>query len=210
VGTVKEARAINLSPDVARGDGDVVLAGRCAAGDQVACQELVDEHQRMVYALGFQLLGNHDEALDLSQEVFLRVFRTIGRFRGGAALRTWIYRIVVNTARNRQRWFQRHRRAYLVPLETYVEEHGDLVASRSTASPEFAFDRKEAERRLWDALAGLSLEQRTALVLRELHGMSYAEIGYALGVTTSAVKSRLSRAREALKRELTADSAIPE
>lgn len=199
---VKDARALDLSTDVGRIDGDVILADRCAAGDQQACRELVDEHRRMVFALGFQLLGNDDEALDLSQEVFLRVFRTIGRFRGGATLRTWIYRIVVNTARNRQRWFQRHRRGYLVPLDAYVEDHGDLIASAHAASPERAFDRKQAEQRLWGALAGLSLEQRTALVLRELHGMSYVEIAYALDISTSAVKSRLSRARETLRREL--------
>lgn len=199
---VKDARAIGLATDVGSTSADTVLAERCAAGDQQACQDLVDEHRGMVFGLGFQLLGNHDEALDLSQEVFLRVFRTIGRFRGGASLRTWIYRIVVNGARNRQRWFQRHRRAYLVPLDAYVETHGDPVASDHMASPERAFDRVEAGRKLWSALAGLSLEQRTALVLRELHGMSYAEVAYTLDVSTTAVKSRLSRARDTLRREL--------
>ena len=84
-----------------------------------------------------------------------------------------------------------------------MEDHGDPVADENGASPERALNRVEAGRRLWAGLARLSLEQRTALVLRELHGMSYVEVGYALGVTTSAVKSRLSRARETLRRELT-------
>lgn len=198
---MKQARVIGWSDAEVR-DDDVALARRCAVGDEEACRDLVDTHQRMVYALGHQLLGSHEEALDLSQEVFLRVFRTIGRFQGRASLRTWIYRIVVNGARNRRRWFQRHRRAYLVQLDAYVQEHGDLPAPGGSGSPERALDRKEQCQRLWRALARLPLEQRSAIVLRELHGMRYAEVAYSLGVTTSTVKSRLSRAREALRREL--------
>ena len=194
-----EVPSVSASPGTV---GDALLARRCGSGDQTACQELVDQYQRMVYALGCQLLGDHDEALDLSQEVFLRVFRTIGRFQGRAALRTWIYRIVINGARNRRRWYQRRRRAALVPLDVHVSEHGELPAPRAAASPEVALDRKEGERRLRRAMAELPLDQRSALILRELHGLSYKEIAYSLGVTPSAVKSRLSRARETLRREL--------
>ena len=182
--------------------GDVALARLCGSGDAAACEYLVDQYQQMVYALGCQLLSDPDEALDLSQEVFLRVFRTIGRFEGRAALKTWIYRIVINGARNRRRWYHRRRRAYLVPLDVHVSEHGELPSPRAAASPEVAFARKENERRLWQAIAGLSLEQRSALILREIHGLRYKEIAFSLGVTTSAVKSRLSRARETLRREL--------
>ena len=105
----------------------VGAGGRCAVGDEEACRDLVDTHQRMVYALGYQLLASHEEALDLSQEVFLRVFRTIGRFQARASLRTWIYRIVVNGARNRRRWFQRHRRAFDRSQECSSESFGPLV-----------------------------------------------------------------------------------
>ena len=87
----------------------------------MACTELVAEHQRMVFHLALHLLGDHDEALDLSQEVFLNVFRTIGRFRGQSALRTWIYRIVINQARNRQRWWRRRHRAEQVSLDERIE-----------------------------------------------------------------------------------------
>ena len=201
---MKEAQALGWPSDAAaRADsGEAVLAQRCAAGDQDACRALVEEHRRMVYALGFQLLGHHDEALDLSQEVFLRVFRTIGRFEGRATLRTWIYRIVVNGARNRQRWYRRHRRALQVPLDVHLDANGDPHATPSMSSPELAYDRKLVRGRLWTALAALPLEQRSALVLRELHGMRYSEIAFSLGISTSAVKSRLARARQALRREL--------
>ena len=94
------------------GGREAALIQRCAARDEDACAELVNEHQRMVYQLSLNLLGDHNEALDLSQEVFLRVFRTIHGFRGQSALRTWHYRIDVKQARNPLRWWRRrhHRR----------------------------------------------------------------------------------------------------
>src|SRR5678816_4067306 len=103
---VKNAGAIGWSEVDSR---EAALVERCVAGDDVACADLVAIHQRMVFGLALHLLGDRDEALELSQEVFLRVFRTLSTFRGQSALRTWIYRIVINQARNRQRWWRRHR-----------------------------------------------------------------------------------------------------
>ena len=125
----------------------------------------------MVYVLGYQLLGNHDEALELSQDVFLRVFRNIGRFQGRSTLRTWIYRIVINSARNRQRWWGRWR-ACVVSLESHIRSHGDPPAPATLASPEQALSQKELADRVWRALATLPLEQRSAIILRELHGIA--------------------------------------
>ena len=175
------------------------LAERCAAGDARACHELVQAHQRMVYHLALHLLGNPEDARDLSQDVFLTVFRSIHRFRGDSALQTWIYRIVVNQARNQQRWWRRRKRADQVSLEAVFV---DPPAPVATTSPERALDRKELRRRLWGAMARLPFEQRSAVVLRELHGMRYAEIAFSLGVSTAAVKSRLARARQTLRAEL--------
>src|SRR5688572_26324575 len=90
--SVKPVRAITWDEV---GGREAALIQRCAARDEDACAELVNEHQRMVYQLSMNLLGDHNEALDLSQEVFLRVFRTIQTFRGHSSLRTWIYRIVI-------------------------------------------------------------------------------------------------------------------
>ena len=175
------------------------LAERCAAGDRQAFQELVHGHQRMVYHLALQLLGNPEDARDLSQDVFLTVFRSIHRFRGDSALQTWIYRIAVNQARNQQRWWRRRKRSDQVSLETAFI---DPPAPAATASPERALDRKELRQRLWQAMRRLPFEQRSAVVLRELHGMRYAEIAFSLGVSTTAVKSRLARARQTLRAEL--------
>jgi RNA polymerase sigma-70 factor (ECF subfamily) len=177
------------------GGREAALIQRCAARDEDACAELVAEHQRMVYQLSLNLLSDHNEALDLSQEVFLRVFRTIHNFRGQSALRTWIYRIVVNQARNRQRWWRRRHRSQQVSLDEHIRDHGELPAPGDTGSP----DRGE---RIRTALDRLPFDQRTALVLREIDGLSYDEIGFSLGIAVGTVKSRLARAREALRAQL--------
>ena len=120
---MKHAGALGWA-DVAT--GEAALIERCAAGEQSACAELVSGHERMVFQLAYHILGDRDEALDLSQDVFLSVFRTIHKFRGQSALKTWIYRIVINHARNRQRWWRRRHKADQVSLDAHVAAHGEL------------------------------------------------------------------------------------
>jgi RNA polymerase sigma-70 factor (ECF subfamily) len=195
---VKQARVVSWS-DV--GGRESALVQRCAVGDEAACTELVAEHQRMVIQLAMNLLGDRDEALDLSQEVFLRVFRTIHRFRGQSSLRTWIYRIAVNQARNRHRFWRRRHRADQVSLDEHLAAHGDFI-SEGEATPERVLAQKELATRLQAALDRLPFDQRTAIVLREIDGLSYDEIAFSLGVAIGTVKSRLTRARQALRCEL--------
>jgi RNA polymerase sigma-70 factor, ECF subfamily len=197
--SVKPIRAITWTEV---GSRESALIQRCVARDEDACAELVSEHQRMVYQLSLNLLGDHNEALDLSQEVFLRVFRTLPGFRGQSALRTWIYRIVVNQARNRQRWWRRRFSAQQVSLDEHLRDHGDLPAQGQGGSPDHVFGRKELAERIRAALDTLPFEQKTALVLREIDGLSYEEIGFSLGIAVGTVKSRLARAREALRYQL--------
>jgi RNA polymerase sigma-70 factor, ECF subfamily len=197
--SVKPIRALTW-PDV--GGREAALVQRCAAGDEDACAALVDEHQRLVYQLALHLLGDHNEALDLSQEVFLRVFRTIHRFRGQSALRTWIYRIAINQARNRMRWWRRRRRGQQVSLDDHVRAPGELPSESATTSPERVYRQKEVAGRIWQALEALPFDQKTAIVLREIDGLSYDEIAFSLGVAVGTVKSRLARARESLRCEL--------
>jgi len=195
---VKNAGAISWS-DV--DSGEAALIERCRAGDDVACAELVATHQRMVFTLAVHLLGDRDEALDLSQEVFLRVFRTLASFRGQSALRTWIYRIVINQARNRQRWWRRRRRSDQVSLDDHLQQFGDME-SKTDVLPDRLLASKEAASKIWDALDRLPFDQRTALILREVDGLRYEEIAFSLGVAVGTVKSRLTRARQALRAEL--------
>jgi RNA polymerase sigma-70 factor (ECF subfamily) len=196
--SVKPARAIAWT-DV--GGREASLVQRCAARDEDACAELVTEHQRMVYQLSLNLLNDHNEALDLSQEVFLRVFRMIHTFRGHSSLRTWIYRIVVNQARNRQRWWRRRHRAQQVSLDQHIQDHGEMaeVVSRG---PDRLVGQKQLAERIRAALDALPFDQKTAIVLREIDGLSYEEIGFSLGIAVGTVKSRLARARDALRGQL--------
>src|SRR5688572_15382177 len=136
---VKNAGAIGWSDVDSR---EAALVERCTAGDDAACAELVSNHQRMVFSLALHLLGDRDEALDLSQEVFLRVFRTLSSFRAQSSLRTWIYRIVVNQARNRQRWWRRRHRAEQVSLDEHLRQCGELE-SKSNVLPDRLLASKE-------------------------------------------------------------------
>ena len=195
---VKNAGAIGWSDVDSR---EAALIERCTAGDDRACADLVATHQRMVFTLALNLLRDRDEALDLSQEVFLRVFRTLSSFRGQSALRTWIYRIVINQARNRQRWWRRRHRSSQVSLDEHLQQCGELESS-GTVLPDRALASKETAEKIWRALDRLPFDQRTALVLREIDGLRYEEIAFSLGVAVGTVKSRLTRARQALRAEL--------
>jgi len=194
----QDARAL-VWTDVDSAEAELIR--RCLEGEEYACAELVAQHQAMVQQLAFTLLGDHSEALDVSQDVFLRVFRTLDRFRGQSTLRTWIYRIVVNQARNRQRWWYRRGRAQQVSLDEHVERYGELPGRRSV-SPDQVLGRKEQAVRIWEALERLPFDQKTAIVLREVEGLSYQEIAFSVGAVIGTVKSRLARARRTLRHDL--------
>ena len=128
-------------------------------------------------------------------------FRTIANFRGQSALRTWIYRIVINQARNRQRWWRRRHRSAQVSLDDHLKQCGDL-RSTGESLPDRLLASKETAVFIWQALDRLPFDQRTALILREIDGLRYEEIAFSLGVAIGTVKSRLTRARQALRAEL--------
>jgi RNA polymerase sigma-70 factor (ECF subfamily) len=196
---VKPIRVVALS---SAASADWALVQECAPGSptsEQACTRLVSDHQRMVYQLALHLLGDPQEALDLSQEVFLKVFRTLPQFRGQSTLRTWIYRIVVNQASNRQRWWRRRRRSQQVAIEEHTAVHGELPDVREFSMPDRVLQERETAGRVWQALNQLPFEQRAVIVLREIDGLSYEEIATSLDVAVGTVKSRLARARETLR-----------
>jgi RNA polymerase sigma-70 factor, ECF subfamily len=196
---VKPVRVIAW-PDAA--SADWALVQECATGDEAACARLVTDHQRMVYQLGVHLLGDPQEALDLSQDVFLRVFRMLPQFRGQSSLRTWIYRIAINQASNRRRWWRRRHRAQQVRLEDHAAVHGELPDHSNFAMPDRLLHQHEVASHVWAALDALPFDQRTVIVLREIDGLSYEEIAASLNVAVGTVKSRLARARHNLREAL--------
>jgi RNA polymerase sigma-70 factor (ECF subfamily) len=183
---------------------DLVLVDRCRRGEPEAFARLVALHEGMVFNLAARLLGEIEEARDVAQNVFLHVYRKLGQFQGRSTLRTWIYRITVNQCHNRRRWWKSRRREKEESLdEVATTGHaGRLADQRPQSSPFHETRRRERAGRVQAGLLQLTFEHRTVLVLREVEGLSCEEIAEALGVAGGTVKSRLSRAREALRREL--------
>ena len=179
---------------------------RLRRGEVAAFERLVAERSSDVYALLYRLTSDAEEARDLTQETFLRAFQSISRFRGDADLKTWIYRIAINQARNRWRWWRRRRRDVTVSLD---DKHGPseqpLSASlrdEDAADPEQETLAREREGQLRGALLGLRSAYREAVILRDVEGFSYEEIATTLEISIGTVKSRLSRGRLELRRML--------
>lgn len=182
---------------------DGALLERCRQGDPQAFARLVAVHEGMVFNLAGRLLGDAEEAKDVAQDVFLQVYRTLGRFEGRSSLKTWIYRIVVNQCHNRQRFWRRRKKDRSRPLDELTRtDEARLVAVEP--GPFEQVRCQERSRRVQAALLGLSFDHRAILLLREVEGLSCEVIAATLGVAEGTVKSRLSRAREALRIRLLA------
>src|SRR5579885_2029015 len=173
------------------------------SGAEPAYEELLARFQQPVYTLCLRLLNDEGEASDVVQEVFLKVFRNIGNFRGQSTLKTWIYRITVNEAHNARRWFFRHRRRE-VELDTDLEEsrNWEEEIADEGRSPFDAVVDHEQHILIQAALQKINPVFREAVVLRDITDLSYEEIAEVLGVSLGTVKSRILRGREALREEL--------
>lgn len=193
----------NRAAETCAESDDLRLVEALREGVQDAYEELLTRFQQPVYALAFRLLNDPSEAGDVVQEVFLKVFRNIGSFRGQSTLKTWIYRITVNEAHNARRWFFRHRRRE-VELDTDPDESRhwkEAIPDRHRSPYEEAVDREQL-RMIEAALEKINPIFREAVVLRDITDLSYEEIAEVLGVSLGTVKSRILRGREALREEL--------
>lgn len=178
---------------------------RLKRGEAAAFNSLVTERSGEIYGLLFRLTENSEEARDLTQETFLRAFQNIQHFRGEADLRTWIYRIAINQARNRWRWWRRRRRDSTVSLDSAESNRREpLLATLAEPDkdPEQETLARERERALRSALRGLKRIYREAVVLRDLEGFTYEEIAETLAISVGTVKSRLARGRQELRKRL--------
>ncbi|MBA3974304.1 MAG: RNA polymerase subunit sigma-24 [Candidatus Solibacter sp.] len=181
---------------------EALLIERLRAGEEAAYEYLLARFQQPVYSLVQRLIDDASESSDVTQDVFLKVFRNIGAFRGQSSLKTWIYRISVNEAHNRRRWFGRHRRA---EIELESDDAGkswlEHLSDHSKTPFELVLnqERRDAIER---ALAGLSPAFREVVVLRDLEDLSYEEIADVLDISIGTVKSRILRGREAMRKAL--------
>jgi RNA polymerase sigma-70 factor (ECF subfamily) len=181
---------------------DLKLVRRVQQGEKAAFDVLVRKYQHKVVKLVARYVSDHSEALDVTQETFLKAYRAIRKFRGDSAFYTWLYRIAINTAKN-----------YLVaqsrrPFETDVDLQLENVEGpgpqslREIATPENLLLRDEIEATVYGAIEALPEDLRTAITLRELEGLSYEEIALAMGCPVGTVRSRIFRAREAINNKL--------
>jgi RNA polymerase sigma-70 factor (ECF subfamily) len=194
------------APDEVRSPYETQFIERLRQGDAAAFEILIAERSGEVYGLLYRLTENSEEARDLTQETFLRAFQSIRQFRGESDVRTWIYRIAINQARNRWRWWRRRRRDAMVSLDS-DSAHGkqplvNVLSSAREDSPEQETLAHERERALRKALRSLSLSYRETVILRDIEGFSYEEIAETLGINVGTVKSRLARGRQELRTRL--------
>lgn len=182
------------------------LIKRLKRGDEVAFALLVRQNQGRIFSLCFRMLGNAAEAEDIAQDVFVKAFLAIGGFRGDSQVGTWLYRIAINLCKNRIKYLgRRHYRTKQpldkVPERAYEPEQGGTrTVGEQAARPDEVLEGNRAEKRIQRALAAVDPQFRELLVLRDIEGLAYQEIMDITGLPEGTVKSRLHRARAALRR----------
>ncbi|MGB7068419.1 MAG: sigma-70 family RNA polymerase sigma factor [Pyrinomonadaceae bacterium] len=174
-------------------------------GEAEAFDRLITQYSRDVYSFLFRSTGNAEDASDLTQETFLKAFRSIAKFRGDSELKTWLFRIAINESRNRFRWWKRRKREFTVSLDD---------AGRSSERPiheSIAVDVQDPEQSVLSnerlaaikaALVKLPEKYRTAVILCDIEGLTYEEIASTLDINAGTVKSRIARGRDELRRTL--------
>jgi RNA polymerase sigma-70 factor (ECF subfamily) len=187
---------------------DEELVARSRGGDVDSFNQLILRWERPIYALAYRVIGREEDARDVCQETFLRAFRAINGFKGQAKFSSWLYRIALNLCRD---WIRRQRRAPVMQAPEGVELV-DLASERGPVeSIEELVSRRELSAVVADAMALLPEEQRTAIILKEYHGMTFQEIADLQGCPLSTVKTRLYQGLAVLRRHLEKNAkAAPE
>ena len=182
-------------PMVSEAISDAECVRKLQRGETDAFETLIRRHQKTIFNLVYRMLGDYDEAAEISQEAFLSAYRAIGNFRGEANFSTWLYRIALNHATTRRKSLNiRQQRS--VPIENTEP------ASDPHPGPAESMEKKEIRQRVQQALNRLEPDDAAVILLRDLQDVSYEEVARVLEIPIGTVKSRLHRARQALKSEL--------
>jgi RNA polymerase sigma-70 factor (ECF subfamily) len=185
---------------------DEDLVARSRGGDVDSFNQLILRWERPIYALAYRVIGRQEDARDVCQETFLRAFRALPGFKGQAKFSSWLYRIALNLCRD---WVRRQRRSPIVEAPEGVDPV-ELAAEREpAASIEELVSRRELSAAVEEAMALLPEEQRTAIILKEYHGMTFQEIAELQGCPLSTVKTRLYQGLTVLRRHLERHGMAP-
>lgn len=185
-----------MSPGAYEILSDLDLVERHRVGDRAAFEEVYQRHAKLVFNLSYRMSGNPVDAEDLSQEIFVRIFRHLKRFNGKSALKTWIYRVAINHCRSRLG------RKTLDTRELAEESERGVQLRDTRRDPEQRALATDASRTVERGLRGLKPMFREAVVLRDLEGLSYEEIATVLSVRIGTVRSRIARGRDRLRAQL--------
>lgn len=206
----------NLASAIGIRTEDAALVADLKAGSEEAFAILISQYHQPLYSLIARSLNDPADAADITQEVFIKVFRSIRNFHGESSLRTWLYRIALHEASNQRRWWSRHKKQELT-IDSPCESDDDGVSHPLSATladdGESPFDHavhSQVRERVEAALSQIPESFRTVVVLREIEGFGYEEIAEILNVNLGTVKSRLTRGRSALRSVLKAQEGTPE
>jgi RNA polymerase sigma-70 factor (ECF subfamily) len=181
--------------EVGEAPTDETLVRACLAGDRQAFDQLVKRHQRQVYLLCYRFLGNHEDASELAQDVFVRAYRGLASFKGTAAFTTWLYRIGVNQCLNRLS----KGKPRLEPLDEAALGDAAQAAGTNAVAPDAALIRDERAQRVRRAIAQLPEKQRATVILRAYHELPHEQIAQVLGSSVAAAKTNLHHALKRLR-----------
>jgi len=187
-------------------DEDIEFVLACQKGDTEAFETLVERHQKKMLNIAYRMVGDYYEACDVSQEAFIAAYKSIKKFKAEAKFSTWLYRIVVNCARNRLKQIRVSAKNESVHIDEPGETKKETLMNQSLVNndnPCTQMENREREAHVQKCITSLDEEYREVLVLRDIQGFSYEEICHILKIPDGTVKSRLSRARNALKACLT-------
>jgi len=206
----------NLASVIGITTEDVALIADLKAGSEEAFAVLIAQYHQPLYSLIARSLNDPADASDITQEVFIKVFRSIRGFHGEASLRTWLYRIALHEASNQRRWWSRHKKQEITIDSSFESDHDAENSHLSLASTladqsDSPFDhaaQAEVRERVEAALRQIPEAFRTVVILREIEGFAYEEIAEILNVNLGTVKSRLTRGRSALRAILNPDGVI--
>lgn len=191
--------------DLQKNADELELIESCKQGNRSAFNRLVLRYQDLVFGLCLRLEPNRQDAEDAAQEVFVKAYKSISRFRADSKFSTWLYRIAINTCRNRHRSFWRTLMRHALPSDEpeYAPEAEMSAKYGANSLPDKELEIKTMRVDIFRSLRSLSHKHREIIVLRDIHGLSYEEIETATGMNMGTVKSSLARARAALRNHLT-------
>ncbi|MCX8092667.1 MAG: sigma-70 family RNA polymerase sigma factor [Candidatus Goldbacteria bacterium] len=187
------------------------LIKKIIKGEKEYFREIINKYKNLIYNHSRNFLRNAQEAEDVTQEIFINIFNNLNRFRGDSKLSTWIYRITVNTCKNKLKQMKRLKANIIEEIDDDNDETRKIIEDireNEEKEPDNIFKQKNLRSAIYKNMKTLSDEQRTVIILRDINGLSYEEIAKIMKISVSAVKSKLFRARENLRQKLEKEGII--